>query len=69
MLTISSSSVVTGAPSVAPMAKADTSRPAEGIETSMPLAMLSSVPMGPNSVVPMPNAAMASAARGSAALF
>lgn len=63
-----SSSVISGAPTITPIAYALISMPACGIDTCTPSAMTGSRPIGENSVVPMPNAPAASASSGSAAL-
>ena len=59
-----SSRVISGAPTMTPMAYALISIPATGIETSTPLAITGSNPIGENSVVPMPKAPIASASKG-----
>jgi hypothetical protein len=53
--------VITGAPSMTPIAYAETSMPAVGMLTCTPSAMTGSIPMGENSVVPMAKAPMARA--------
>jgi len=62
------SSVISGAPAITPIAYALISMPACGIDTCTPSAITGSRPIGENSVVPMPNAPAASASSGSAAL-
>ena len=57
-------SVKIGAPSSTPIAYPVTRSPAVGIETPMPPAITGSMPMGANSVVPIPNAPTANAATG-----